>query len=314
MNVQAVNRGLGFEVCCLPKGAVGLGIPLRRDRPTQDSGGAVATMSECLRLSHDNPSAASERTGATWETGESSQKLAEKMSTDTVTPLAPQSEDPEVHAAPPPDLTGAPQIELTEEAKAELELVNKARRGDGAAFSQLIRQYEGKIFRLAMNITQNREDAEDVLQEAFLKAYEHLDQFQGNSKFYTWVVRIAVNQALMKLRKRKTDRSVSLDEQIDTGEDTVAREIAAWDPDPEVQYSQEELNTILTEAIDGLAPIYRTVFTLRDVDGLSTEETAEALELTVPAVKSRLLRARLQLRDKLTRFFKRKGDDAFAYM
>src|SRR6266545_3714671 len=99
---------------------------------------------------------------------------------------------------------------------------------------------KGRFFRLAQHITQNREDAEDVLQETFLKAFEHLDQFQGNSKFYTWIVRIAVNQALMKLRKRKTDRTVSLDEQIDTGEDTVAREIAAWDPDPEVQYSQDE--------------------------------------------------------------------------
>lgn len=205
-------------------------------------------------------------------------------------------------------------VEISEEARAEMVLVDRARAGDAAAFSALIRQYEGKIFRLAMNITQNREDAEDVLQEAFLKAYEHLDQFQGNSKFYTWVVRIAVNQALMKLRKRKTDRSVSLDEQIDTGEDTVVREIATWDPDPEERFSREELHTILTGAIDELAPIYRTVFTLRDVDGLSTEETAEALELTVPAVKSRLLRARLQLRDRLTRFFKRKGDDAFAYM
>jgi RNA polymerase sigma-70 factor (ECF subfamily) len=205
-------------------------------------------------------------------------------------------------------------VELTEEARAELELVRKARAGDAAAFGKLISPYEARIFRLAMSITQNREDAEDVLQEAFLKAYEHLDQFQGNSKFYTWIVRIAVNQALMKLRKRKSDRSVSLDEQIDTGEDTVIREIAAWDPDPEVRFSQEEMHGILTEAIDGLAPIYRTVFTLRDVEGLSTEETAEALELSVPAVKSRLLRARLQLRDKLTRFFKRKGDDAFAYM
>jgi RNA polymerase sigma-70 factor, ECF subfamily len=208
----------------------------------------------------------------------------------------------------------AAAAEVLEEARAELEVVNRAREGDASAFSALVSQYEGKIFRLAMNITQNREDAEDVLQESFLKAYEHLDQFQGNSKFYTWIVRIAVNQALMKLRKRKTDRSVSLDEQIDTGEDTVVREIAAWDPDPEERFSREELHTILTEAIDGLAPIYRTVFTLRDVDGLSTEETAEALDLSVPAVKSRLLRARLQLRDRLTRFFKRKGDDAFAYM
>jgi RNA polymerase sigma-70 factor (ECF subfamily) len=196
----------------------------------------------------------------------------------------------------------------------ELELVDNARKGDAASFSVLLRRYEGKIFRLAMNNTQNREDAEDVLQEAFLKAYEHLDQFQGNSRFYTWIVRIAVNQALMKLRKRRSDRAVSLDEQIDTGEDTVVREIAAWDPDPEERFSQVELNEILTGAIDELEPIYRTVFTLRDVDGLSTEETAEALDLTIPAVKSRLLRARLQLRDKLTRFFKRKGDDAFAYM
>jgi RNA polymerase sigma-70 factor (ECF subfamily) len=196
----------------------------------------------------------------------------------------------------------------------ELELVERARKGDSGSFSVLLRRYEGKIFRLAMNITQNREDAEDVLQEAFLKAYEHLDQFQGNSRFYTWIVRIAVNQALMKLRKRRSDRAVSLDEQIDTGEDTVVREIAAWDPDPEERFSREELHGILSGAIDELAPIYRTVFTLRDVDGLSTEETADVLDLTVPAVKSRLLRARLQLRDKLTRFFKRKGDDAFAYM
>jgi RNA polymerase sigma-70 factor (ECF subfamily) len=201
-------------------------------------------------------------------------------------------------------------IEIDDEAA----IVAQARLGDAKAFSELLRRYEGKIFRLAQHITQNREDAEDVLQEAFLKAYEHLDQFQGQSKFYTWVVRIAVNQALMKLRKRKSDRSVSLDETIDTGEDTVAREIAAWDENPEQQYSREEINQILSSAIDGLAPIYRAVFVLRDVDELSTEETAEALELSVPAVKSRLLRARLQLRDKLTRYFKRKGDDAFAYM
>jgi RNA polymerase sigma-70 factor (ECF subfamily) len=201
-------------------------------------------------------------------------------------------------------------IEIDDEAA----IVAQARLGDAKAFTELLRRYEGKIFRLAQHITQNREDAEDVLQEAFLKAYEHLNQFQGQSKFYTWIVRIAVNQALMKLRKRKSDRSVSLDETIDTGEDTVAREIAAWDENPEQQYSREEINEILSSAIDGLAPIYRAVFVLRDVDDLSTEETAEALELTVPAVKSRLLRARLQLRDKLTRYFKRKGDDAFAYM
>ncbi len=196
----------------------------------------------------------------------------------------------------------------------EAAIVAQARTGDAKAFNELLQRYERKIFRLALHITQNREDAEDVLQETFLKAYQHLDQFQCQSKFYTWIVRIAVNQALMKLRKRKSDRSVSLDDTIDTGENTVAREIAAWDENPEEQYGREELNQILTSAVDGLTPIYRAVFVLRDVDGLSTEETAEALELSVPAVKSRLLRARLQLRDKLTRYFKRKGDDAFAYM
>jgi len=196
----------------------------------------------------------------------------------------------------------------------ESTLVAQAREGDTRAFGELVRRYEGKIFRLAQHVTQNREDAEDVLQETFLKAYEHLDQFQGNSKFYTWVVRIAVNQALMKLRRRKTDKSVSLDEQIDTGEDTIVREIAAWDEDPEQRFSREELGGILDTAIQSLEPPYRSVFVLRDIEELSTEETAEALDLSVPAVKSRLLRARLQLREKLTRYFKRKGDDAFAYL
>src|SRR5215468_10430277 len=193
-------------------------------------------------------------------------------------------------------------------------LVTQAREGDLQAFTTLVRRYEGKIFRLAQHVTQNREDAEDVLQETFLKAYEHLDQFKGDSKFYTWIVRIAVNQALMKLRRRKNDKSVSLDETIDTGEDTVVREIAAWGEDPEERFSREELGEILDNAIEDLEPLYRSVFVLRDIEELSTEETAEALGLSVPAVKSRLLRARLQLREKLTRFFKRKGDDAFAYL
>src|SRR5579885_1209707 len=196
----------------------------------------------------------------------------------------------------------------------ETVLLAQSRQGDRRAFAELVRRYEGKIFRLAQHITNNREDAEDVLQETFMKAYEHLDQFKGDSKFYTWIVRIAVNQALMKLRRRKTDKSVSLDETIDTGEDTITREIAAWDEDPEQRFSREELGQILNSSIDSLAPAYRSVFLLRDVDDLSTEETADALGLSVPAVKSRLLRARLQLREKLTRTFKRKGDDAFAYL
>ncbi len=196
----------------------------------------------------------------------------------------------------------------------ELDLVTSARGGDNTAFNDLVKRYERKIYRLAKNITQNDEDAEDVLQDTFLKAYEHLADFQGNSKFYTWLVRIAVNEALMKLRKRKTSRTVPLDEPVDTGEETVAREIAVWDDDPEQKYSQQELARILNEAVQSLKPAFRTVFVLRDIEELSTEETAQTLDISIPAVKSRLLRARLQLREKLTRFFKRKGDDVFAYL
>ena len=193
-------------------------------------------------------------------------------------------------------------------------LVARAREGDLAAFNELVNHYSRKIYRLAKHITQNDEDAEDVLQETFLKSFEHLGDFHGQSKFYTWIVRIAVNESLMKLRKRKSDRTVPLDEPVDTGEDTVVREIAVWDENPEQKYSREELGEILDEAVEGLRPAFRTVFVLRDIEELSTEETAEALGISVPAVKSRLLRARLQLREKLTRFFKRKGDDVFAYL
>ncbi len=152
----------------------------------------------------------------------------------------------------------------------ESALVTKAREGDTAAFSELVNHYQNKIYRLAKHITQNDEDAEDVLQEAFLKAYEHLGSFQGNSRFYTWIVRIAVNEALMKLRKRKGDRTVSLDEPVETGEETVKREIAVWEDNPEQQYSHEEMRAILDEAVQTLKPDFRTVFLLRDIEELST--------------------------------------------
>jgi RNA polymerase sigma-70 factor (ECF subfamily) len=192
--------------------------------------------------------------------------------------------------------------------------VARVQGGDAEAFNELVGKYERKVFRLAKNITNNQEDAEDVLQETFLKAYSHIGGFQGHSKFYTWLVRIAVNEALMKLRKRKSDKTVSMDEGIDTGEEIMVREVAVWDDDPEQRYSQEEIRAILNDAVSSLRPSFRTVFVLRDIEELSTEETANMLDLSIPAVKSRLLRARLQLREKLTRFFKRKGDDVFAYM
>ncbi len=183
-------------------------------------------------------------------------------------------------------------------------LVAAAKGGDINAFETLVGRYERKIFRLAQNITQNKEDAEDVMQEAFLKSYQHLGEFQGNSRFYTWLVRIAVNQALMKLRKRRPNQ-VSLDEDVDTGEDTIPREVEDWGPSPEDRYEQSELGDILSTTIAELEPPFRIVFQLRDIEELSTEETAEALGLSVPAVKSRLLRARLKLRQRLNRYFKR---------
>jgi RNA polymerase sigma-70 factor (ECF subfamily) len=207
-------------------------------------------------------------------------------------------------------VTSSSNLTLPDEA----ELVSRAQSGDDGAFGDLVKRYQNKIYRLAKNITQNNEDAEDVLQETFLKAYSHLGGFQRNSRFYTWVVRIAVNEALMKLRKRKSDRTVPLDEPVETGEEAVTREIAVWEDNPEQRYSREEIQSILDSAVEELKPDFRTVFVLRDIEELSTEETAEALGISIPAVKSRLLRARLALREKLTRTFKRKGEDVFAHL
>ncbi|HTM87636.1 MAG TPA: sigma-70 family RNA polymerase sigma factor [Terriglobales bacterium] len=198
------------------------------------------------------------------------------------------------------------QTKVNEPVSDELRLVQAAKKGDVGAFGELVKRYDRNVFRIALHITQNREDAEDVVQDAFLKAYENLEQFQGQSKFYTWLVRIAVNEALMKLRRRRPERMVSLDQEVQTEEDSMPREVADWSPNPEQLYNQAELRDILGKTIQGLPPSFRTVFVLRDVEGLSTEETAQALELSVPAVKSRLLRARLQLRERLNRYFKKR--------
>jgi len=198
------------------------------------------------------------------------------------------------------------QHKVSEPVSDELALVQAAKGGDVGAFEELVRRYDRNVFRIAQHITQNREDAEDVVQDAFLKAYSNLEQFQGQSKFYTWLVRIAVNEALMKLRRRRPERMVSLDEDVKTEEDSLPREVADWSPNPEQQYNQAELREILDKTIHGLPATFRTVFVLRDVEGLSTEETAEALDLSIPAVKSRLLRARLQLRERLNKYFQRR--------
>src|SRR5947209_14794328 len=201
------------------------------------------------------------------------------------------------------------QKKAEEGITSELALVQAAKKGDLEAFSELVRRYDRNIFRIAQHITHNEEDAQDVVQDAFLKAYQNLEQFQGNSKFYTWLVRIAVNEALMKLRRRRTGKTVSLDEDVETEEGSMPREVADWGPNPEQLYGQSELGDILQKTIQGLPQSFRTVFVLRDIEGLSTEETAEMLSLSVPAVKSRLLRARLQLRERLNRYFKKSKRD-----
>lgn len=185
-------------------------------------------------------------------------------------------------------------------------LVAAAKAGDVGAFEELVNRYERKIFRLTMNITRNREDAEDAMQDAFMKSYSHLKDFNEDSRFYTWLVRIAANEALMRLRKRRPNQ-VSLDEPVETEEDLVPREIADWGPSPEKQFAQSEMQEILAGVIDTLEPDFRTTFVLRDIEELSTEETAKALGISVPAVKSRLLRARLKLRERLNRYFRRGG-------
>src|SRR5260370_11583783 len=132
----------------------------------------------------------------------------------------------------------------TERIHPVVALVAPAKDGDSGAFEQVGRQYERQIFRVAQHITQNREDAEDITQDAFLKAYEKLDQFQGNSKFSTWLVRIAVNESLMRLRKRKTSKTVSMDEDVQTEEGSIPRDFAHWRPNPEQQYTQPDSTDI----------------------------------------------------------------------
>lgn len=188
----------------------------------------------------------------------------------------------------------------------EQELIAQAKCGIEAAFEQLVERYERRVFRLALNITHNREDAEDVAQNAFVQAFRNLSKFRGDSRFYTWLVRITVNEALMRVRRRRPSE-VSADDSTETDESVVPRQLEDWGPNPEERYRQEELRRILASTISKLEPGYRTVFELRDVEGLSTEETAQTLALTSSAVKTRLRRARITLRGSLKKHFRSIG-------
>lgn len=187
----------------------------------------------------------------------------------------------------------------------EADLVAASKTGDFSAFEEIVNRYEQKVFRLGMNITGNREDAEEVMQDTFLKCFEHLGEFRGASRFSTWLTRIAVNEGLMKLRQRRLDKSMPIAETTDEEGEIIPQEITDWRPDPEQILTQTELRIVLEGALRTLPVGRRAVFLLRDVEGFSTEETADMLNLTVTAAKTRLHRARLQLREELSKVLKR---------
>lgn len=189
----------------------------------------------------------------------------------------------------------------------DAELVERAKLGDVEAFEELTNRYERRIYTLAMRVLGNQHDAEDVTQQTFLSALEHLADFRGDSSFATWLFRIATNAALKILRKRRGLNTISLEQSTEPqeGTDTIPHPeyIADWRQTPDALAQRAETRRVLEEALSELDEKHRLVFLLRDVEGLSIKETAEALGLTEANVKVRLLRARLQLREKLTRVF-----------
>jgi RNA polymerase sigma-70 factor (ECF subfamily) len=185
----------------------------------------------------------------------------------------------------------------------DVALVQAAKDGSIIAFEELVKRHERFMFRIAHNLLHNREDAQDTVQEAFFKAFQKLEQFQARSKFSTWLARITVNKALTKLRRDPIYRS-SIEDDLDDDAAIAPIEIADWGPNPEMLYNASELRQILEENLQRLWPSLRGAFLLHDVEGLSLEETAQCLALSVAAVKSRSMRARLQLREWLNRYFR----------
>jgi RNA polymerase sigma-70 factor, ECF subfamily len=181
--------------------------------------------------------------------------------------------------------------------------IDSLRAGDRAEFSRLVESYSANIYRLALKILNNKQDAEDVLQETFFKAYRHLKNFDGRSKVSTWLYRIATNEALMVIRRQKPG-IFSIDDPYNGAEgEQEPLQIVDWCCLPEKELLSSEVRKHLDEAIDQLTHSLRVVFLLRDIENLSTAETAEILGLTETAVKTRLSRARMRLRQELTRYF-----------
>src|SRR3984957_17431443 len=201
---------------------------------------------------------------------------------------------------------------VTAAASDDLDLVHASKNGDVAAFEQLVKRYDRKLLRIAQSVTHNREDSQDAVQEAFLKAYTHLATFREDSKFSTWLFRITVNQSLMKLRKQRTTREASLDEDFQADGDVLPKEVTDWAPNPEQLYWASELRDILIKCLEELSPILRMVFVLRDVEGLTIDKKEEVMNVSETAVKARLWRARLQLRESLNKYFSKQAESARA--
>lgn len=194
---------------------------------------------------------------------------------------------------------------VTETAIDDLTLVHACKSGDVTAFEELVKRYDRRLLRISLNVLHNQEDAEEAVQDTFLKAYRNLSQFQENAKFSTWLIRIALNESLMKLRKQHGSIELSLDREPRFDGDALPLDVADWGPNPEESYGVAELREILTTALQELRPALRIVLVLRDVEGFSTSETAEVLGLTQVAIKARLFRARLELREKLSKYFRK---------
>lgn len=193
-----------------------------------------------------------------------------------------------------------PAIKPNVETTAEFELIERVCRGDKTAFYDLIKPYERAVFVSAFSILQNEADAEEVAQEAILKAFTYLKSFRKESKFSTWLIQIAINESRMRLRKDRKHLYESIDEGKDNEEgDYMPKDYADWREIPSEELERGRLKEALQKAIAGLAPKYREVFVLRDVEEMSIAETAKALGITEASVKTRLLRARLQMRDAL---------------
>jgi len=181
--------------------------------------------------------------------------------------------------------------------------LEKLRAGDRAEFARLVDAYSGVIYRLGIKMLDDPQDAEDILQETFIKAYRYLSDFDGRSSLSTWLYRIATNEALMLIRKRK-NTPLSIDEQLDQDlEVEKPFQIVDWCCLPEKEMMSAEARRYMHQAVEQLSPNLRAVFVLRDIEGLSTEETSRALNLSESAVKTRLSRARMRLRELLTAYF-----------